>query len=178
MSKIIIKNARLSFPSLFEHEIYNNEDTGKFAATLLIPKDHPIVPTIEKAVQSAAEEKFGKPLPKGVKFQVLMDGDEKDYDGYEGHYSIKASTKKRPVLIERDKTPIVKDDKLYAGCFVNASISIWVMDNKYGKKVLANLNAIQFFEDGDPLSGGVDYSDDDFEELEAITDDEKDPFSL
>lgn len=36
--KVLLKNVRLSFPSLFKTEQYAGEDTGKFAATFLIPK--------------------------------------------------------------------------------------------------------------------------------------------
>jgi len=32
MSKLILKDVRLSFPSLFETELYNGNDTGKYAA--------------------------------------------------------------------------------------------------------------------------------------------------
>ena len=87
------------------------------------------------------------------------------------HYSIKASTKKRPTLVNRDKTPIVEEDGiLYGGCYVNVSIDLWVMDNAYGKKVLASLNAIQFVKDGEAFgtkSEGADCfesldDDDDF----------------
>ena len=83
----------------------------------------------------------------------------------------KQRQKKRPTLVNRDKTPIVEEDGiLYSGCYVNASIDVWVMDNSYGKKVLASLNAIQFVKDGEPFgekSEGADCfetldDDDDF----------------
>ena len=49
--------------------------------------------------------------------------------GYQDHYSIKA-TPKTPYSVNRDKTPIVEEDGiLYGGCYVNASIDLWVMDN-------------------------------------------------
>ena len=83
----------------------------------------------------------------------------------------KQAPKKRPTLVNRDKTPIVEEDGiLYAGCYVNVSIDLWVMDNSYGKKVLASLNAIQFVRDGEAFgtkSEGADCfssldDDDDF----------------
>ena len=115
-------------------------------------------------------EKAKGKVAKGFKMP-LVDGDDKDYKGYQDHYSIKATTKKRPTLVNRDKTPIVEEDGiLYSGCYVNASIDVWVMDNSYGKKVLASLNAIQFVKDGEPFgekSEGADCfssldDDDDF----------------
>ena len=80
--------------------------------------------------------------------------------------TIKATTKKRPTLVNRDKTPIVEEDGiLYGGCYVNVSIDIWIMDNQYGKKVLASLNAIQFVKDGEAF-GSKSEGADDFEDLD------------
>ena len=78
---------------------------------------------------------------------------------------------KNAQLLYRDKTPIVEEDGiLYAGCYVNASIDLWVMDNSYGKKVLASLNAIQFVRDGEAFgtkSEGADC-------FESLNDDDDD----
>lgn len=176
MSKIILKNVRLSFPSLWCTEVYNGTDTEKYAATFLIPKDDKQAEVLKKAVVAAAEEKFGKPVPKSVKY-CLVDGDDKEYGGYADHWAIKATTKRRPVVIDRDKTPLAEDDnKVYAGCYVNASIEIWVMDNQYGKRVLASLNGIQFAKDGEAF-GASSSAMDDFDALDASEDDDSfDPF--
>ena len=156
----------MSFPSLFKHEIYAGEDTGKFAATFLIAKsDTKAIKSIEDACAASLKEKYGDKVPKGFKMP-LVDGDDKDYNGYLDHVCIKASTKKRPTLDNRDKTPIVEEDNiLYGGCYVNASIDIWIMDNSYGKKVLASLNAIQFVKDGESFGTKSDGADD-FEDLD------------
>ena len=149
--KVLLKNVRLSFPSLFKTEVYGGEDTEKFAATFLIPKsDTKTVKLLEDSCKAALVEKYGEgKVPKGFKMP-LVDGDDKEYQGYADHVCIKANTKKRPTLVNRDKTPIVEEDGiLYGGCYVNASIDVWVMDNAYGKKVLASLNAIQFVKDGE-----------------------------
>lgn len=165
--KVMLKNVRLSFPSLFKTEQYAGEDSEKFAATFLIPKsDTKTVTTIEQACKQALVEKYGEgKVPKGFKMP-LMDGDDKEYQGYADHVCIKANTKKRPTLVNRDKTPIVEEDNiLYGGCYVNASIDIWVMDNSYGKKVLASLNAIQFVKDGESFGTKSDGADD-FDDLD------------
>jgi len=165
--KVMLKNVRLSFPSLFKTEIYAGEDTEKYAATFLIPKsDTKTVNAIEQACKQALVEKYGEgKVPKGFKMP-LVDGDDKEYQGYADHVCIKANTKKRPTLVNRDKTPIVEEDGiLYGGCYVNASIDVWVMDNSYGKKVLASLNAIQFVKDGESFGTKSDGADD-FDDLD------------
>jgi len=165
--KVLLKNVRLSFPSLFKTEQYAGEDTEKYAATFLIPKsDTKTVASIEQACKQALVEKYGEgKVPKGFKMP-LVDGDDKEYQGYADCVYIKANTKKRPTLVNRDKTPIVEEDGiLYGGCYVNASIDVWVMDNSYGKKVLASLNAIQFVKDGESFGTKSDGADD-FEDLD------------
>lgn len=180
MSKTILKNVRLSFPSIFHTEMYGGEDTGKFTATFLLDKEAhaDTIKELKKQLVAVAEEKFGKPVPKSIKY-CLQDGDEKDYDGYEGCMSLKAGSQRRPTVIDRNKTPLAEEDgKPYAGCYVNASIDFWVQDNSYGKRVNANLNGIQFYADGEAFgSGGTTNAADDFDELEPLTDDGDDPFA-
>ena len=176
MSKITLKNVRLSFPSLWSTEIYNGVDTEKFGATFLIEKDDKQAKVLKDAIKAVAEEKFGKNLPKSLKY-CLVDGDEKDYDGYANMWAIKASTKKRPTVIDRQKSPVVESDgTVYAGCYVNASIDIWAMDNSYGKRILASLNGVQFFKDGDSFSSGGNVLDD-FDSFDDGEDDDSDPFA-
>lgn len=164
MAKIKLSNVRLSFPSLFRTEVYNDVDSGKFGATFLINKEsqESLIENLKKAAQTALVEKYGEgKVPKGFKMP-FVDGDDKEYDGYANHISVKATTKRRPTLLDRSKSPVVEEDNVfYAGCYVNAVVDFWVMDNKYGKKVLVNLLGIQFAKHGEPFgSDGTDCSDD------------------
>jgi hypothetical protein len=179
MSKIILNDVRLAFPSLWETEKYNGQDTGKYAATFLISKDDPQVDTIKAAILAMAEEKFGKPVPKSVKF-CLQDGDEKEFNGANGHWTIKATTKNRPVVMDQDKNPLVEaDGKIYGGAYVNTSISLWAMDNQYGKRILANLAGVQLVRDGESFGGGSSNAMDDFSVITTTkpTVDVEDPFA-
>ena len=78
---------------------------------------------------------------------------------------------KRPKVIDRDKTPITEEDnKLYSGCYVNAVVDLWVMNNTYGKRVNANLLGVQFYKDGDTFESGSTADDDDFDDFEVASD--------
>ena len=166
MTKIIIKNARLSFPSLFQKSVFDGKE-GKYEATLLIDKkDEALKKQIDEQIaKKVAEEKVKVPSDK----YCIKDGDESDLDGFEGNWSLKASNPKRPTVIDRDKTPLTEDDeKLYAGCYVNAVIDFWVQNNAYGKRINANLYGVQFVKDGEPFgTGPVDVTDD-FEDLDEL----------
>lgn len=174
MAKIVLKNVRLSFPSLFETEQYNGQDTGKYAATFLVPKGSKGVKAIKKAVKDAVREKFGDDAPKRMK-SCVKDGDDVEYDGYAGMMAIKGNTKKRPVLVDREKNPIADDGTLYAGCYVNVSLEIYGLDNQYGKRVSCQLNGIQFLKDGDAF-GATNDSMDDFEDMGEDDDDDDTAF--
>lgn len=168
MAKIKLQNVRLSFPSLFRKAVFNGEET-KFEATFLLDKEAH-ADTI-KEIKAAISEKLKTDL-KGAKLPAdkicLKDGDEIDYEGYDGCMSIKASNNKRPLVIDNDKTPLSEDDnRVYAGCYVNAVIELWAQNNNYGKRINANLLGVQFYKDGEPFGdGGVSASVDDFDAFE------------
>jgi hypothetical protein len=88
----------------------------------------------------------------------LKDGDESGREELEGKMVIKASTKKRPMIIGKDKAPITEDDNIiYGGCYVNAVISLWAQDNSWGKRINATLLGAQFHSDGEPFGdAGID----------------------
>jgi hypothetical protein len=82
----------------------------------------------------------------------LKDGDETERKEQQGCYVIKASSKKRPFVLDRDQTPLVaEDDKPYAGSYVNGIITLWVQNNAYGKRINASLDGVQFSAHGEPF---------------------------
>jgi len=165
MAIIKIPNARLSFPSLFKKASFDGKE-GKYEATLLFPKsDTKTYDRIMKAIESCKTDNKVK-VSKDKLF--IKDGDDIEYDGYEGMWAIKASNNKRPTVINRDKTPLVEDDEIiYAGCYVNAIVEPWAQNNNYGKRINSNLLGVQFVKDGDSFSdGGKVASEDDFDEID------------
>ena len=163
--KVIIKNARLSFPSIFQFATYQGQSRDRYEASFLLPKDSDAVKDVQNAIQKVGSETLGANWKKAK--NPLSDGDGREYDGYEGMWAIKASTKKRPAVLDYDKTTLVEEDgRIYAGCYVNASLSIYAFSNNYGNFIAAQLNGIQFFAPGKPFA--VDEGDplDDFEVFE------------
>lgn len=170
--KVKLSNVRLAFPKLFKAESVNGGEPT-FSAAFLMDPAHPAVKEIKAAIDKVGEAKFGAkwaPVKKGLEAQdklALHDGDTKaDLAGYEGNLFINASNKTRPLIIDRDKTPLDSaDGKPYAGCYVNASIELWAQDNSFGKRVNASLRGVQFLKDGDAFAGGGAASDDEFDDL-------------
>lgn len=165
MSKLMLQNVRLSFPSLFKRSVFDGQE-GKYEATFLIDKDDT---KTKKAIDNAiavaiAAAKIKVPEDK----RCLKDGDDSEYDGYEGTWSLKGSNTKRPTIIGRDKAPVTEDDEIiYAGCYVNAVVDFWVQNNKFGKRVNANVYGVQFLKDGARFGMGPIDVTDDFNELDG-----------
>lgn len=172
--KIKLQNVRLSFPGLFRAEAFKPGDDPKFKATFLVPADSPQHKMVEDAILAAVTAKWGaKDAAKIVasirnnpnKF-CYQDGNTKSYDGYEGMFALSAKNGVRPLVLDRDKSPLTEEDgRPYAGCYVNASLELFVYDNS-GKGVSCSLGGVQFNRDGDSFAGGKAADEGDFDELE------------
>ena len=162
--KVHLKNVRLSFPSIFNRATFDGKE-GKYEATLLLDKsDTETKAKLDKVIEDAIK---ASNVPVSKDKRCLKDGDDSDYDGYENVWSIKASSSKRPTLIDRDKTPLVEDDDvLYAGCYVNAIIDVWIQNNQYGKRANANLYGLQFVKDGEAFGSGPTDVTDEFDDID------------
>lgn len=172
--KIKLQNVRISFPNLFQKAVFNGEET-KYEATFLISKESQADQA--KLLKEAIADKTKVDL-KGAKLPAdkicLKDGDDISYDGYAGNWSIKASSKKRPLVIDRDRSPLTADDeRIYPGCYVNAIIEIWAQNNAYGKRINATLMGVQFAKDGQPFGDGGSMRADEFD----VVEEEDDPFA-
>lgn len=173
--KVQLKNVRLSFPGLFEATAFKPGDELKYKATFLVPKGSQQEKEIEAAIKATLVEfpKCGAKRADAVLNQIrhnpnkfcFQDGDTKEYDGYAGMMALTAKNSARPLLIDRDKTPLTAaDGKPYAGCYVNASVEIFAYDSS-GIGISASLKGVQFVRDGDAFGGGAPASADEFDDL-------------
>lgn len=167
-----LKNVRLAFPVLFTPRTVNGEGEPAFGATFVFDGDHEARRTMNEAIQEVGSQKWTTKWPEIKKSLIATDkiclhnGDSKsEYEGFAGNYFVSARNKVRPGVFDRDPNIelIAADGKPYAGCYVNASLDIWAMDNKYGKRICASLRGVQFFADGDAFGGGRAATSSDFD---------------
>lgn len=176
--KIRLNDVRLAFPTLWEPKTVNGEGKPAFSASFLIDPADPQVKAINAAIEQVAKDKWGQradAILKQLRAQdkvALHSGDLKaNYDGFAGMLYLSARSMTRPLVIDRDKRPLVEaDGKPYAGCYVNASVELWAQDNNYGKRINATLRGVQFVRDGDAFAGGGAASEDEFEDLSMLVD--------
>jgi hypothetical protein len=167
VGEVLLTNVRLSFAHLDEPQEQEDDDgqkSLKFKCSGLISKTSAEgkrnLSKLKKASEQVKEKKWGNKQPKLKANQVCVrDGDQEDWDGYEGHYYISASNKKQPELITKfkrgDDWVPAKKGQLYSGCIVNMLVRLWAQDHpKYGKRLNASVEAVQFVKDGPAFGGG------------------------
>ena len=182
MSDIVIRNVRLSFPTLYKPvEFKAGDGKPRWSATFLIEKGSENHKLIEEAIKAAAAETFGDKADamlramRGQKNQdCYLDGATKAYDGYEGVMALachRARNTKNgglnpaPRIIDRDKSPLHADSgKPYAGCYVNAKVAIYCQKGE-NPGVRASFSVVQFAKDGDAFSNS-EPNDSDFDVVE------------
>ncbi len=182
---IKLKNVRLSFPRLYTPRAFRAGQDPRYEATFLLdPSDKAhaeIIEQLEFVSKEIVDEHWPKGKPKGLVECFGLADDEKpplEYDGYPGMYFVRtsANTKNPPRMFDRGRNELTKEGDVepripYAGCYVTASISLWTMDNEFGKRVNANLRLVQFVKDGEAF-GAAQASPED--ELDILDDDEDD----
>ncbi len=172
-----LKNVRLSaYPALFARPMFEGE-AGKYGCKLLLdPEEHAAeIETIKKAIGALVSEKLdGQRLPSDK--LCLRRGDDTGKDYQDGYWVLSANSKTRPVVLDRSKNLLSEDDNvIYPGCRVNANISLWAQNNRYGKRVNSEIEGIQFVGDDEAIEAGGGKSAkavmDDFDSIDEAADD-------
>lgn len=153
-----LNNVRLSFPALWQPRVGPDANSKpSYQASFILDKkaNAADIEKVRAVIAGIVKESFkGKQPPK----ICLRDGSEKpDVDGYgDGVMFISARSDKRPEVVARNMEKLIEsDNKVYAGCVVNATVRLWAQDNQYGKRINAQLRAIQFVKDGAPFGEGA-----------------------
>lgn len=168
---------RLAFAQhLFEAGTVGGEGKPAFSLTALVPPGHPVLKKLAEAEEAVAKEKWGAKADAVLRSiraagkGVVKNGDTKaEYDGYAGNMFVSCRSEKRPLVIDRDLSPLVQaDGRLYSGCYAHVQIEVWAQDNSYGKRINAQLTGVMFSRDGDSFGGGAGPAKpDDFGDLSA-----------
>lgn len=180
---IQLNGVRLAFPALWEKK--QVMDSWKFSACLLLPVGSEVHAKAMAAVEAVGSAKWGAKWPQVRELLQkqdrlgVRDGSIKSYDGFgEGMDYINASSDTRPTVVDRDRSPLTKDDgRPYAGCYCNFRLNPWAQDNQYGKRINFSLLGLQFARDGDRFSGAPPAKAEDFDELADEDDDGGDMFA-
>ena len=186
--KIMLNKVQVAFIDLFEPVSVEGSDNAKYGLKLVIDPENKVhAETLDRAILETAKEKWkekgeavvarlvklGKPKNIETCFvrEPYPNRDGNPYEGFEGKWYVSATSPSRPLVIDRDKSPLhPADGRPYGGSICNVQLEVWAQDNKWGKAVRAELKAVQFVEDGPRFSGSAPANPDDFESLAVAHD--------
>lgn len=151
-----------SYPHLDKPHAGDEGGTPKFSIEVLLGKESHdgIIGLMRDHIKGILAEK--KTKVSGDKL-FLKDGDKyfEDKDECKDRYKVSARENTRPTLRDAKgnkldpKEDLEKIQELfYGGAVVSVLINPWYQDNKYGKRINANLRAVRFVEDGTPFGEG------------------------
>ncbi len=173
--EIIIRDARLRWPVLFKPR--NSSDgvddpkaKPRYSATLILEPNNPAIKEIlaemnvvaaakwqDKATKILASLKEDARLCISSKPKKTRDGDiREEFEGKVWIGTGRTVSKGAPLVVDRNLARLTEaDGRPYDGCYVNAKITLWAMDHpEYGRRIVADLNTVQFVRDGDAFGGG------------------------
>lgn len=174
--KVKISNVRGAFLNLFEAKTVGGEGDPRYSGAFVIEPRSANAKALAAGLVEVAKDKWGDKADVVLKDlkakgrvcfkEAPLAKDGEVYDGFEGMFSLNASNKSRPLVLDRDKSPLsAADGKPYSGSYMNVSLELWAQDNQYGKRINATLKGAQFVADGDAFGGGAPASPDDFDDL-------------
>ena len=129
---------------------------GMYVLTTAKPADMEDIPAGQPGagINNEPGPRQGKPLQRARK--IILAGGIEAYGG-------------QPNVVNRALAPVREGqpEAPYAGCIVDASIQFWAQDNKFGKRINANLVTVRFVKDAPAFGRGSSAAEDDFEPIEA-----------
>lgn len=184
IGRVMLRNVRIAFTQLFEPKAVaggDDKSEPRFGCVAIIdPRKHKDeIAALDKAIRAVAaaewKDKAGDVLRELAKKDRICykEGPKTNksgetYDGFEGMHHVNASSpqSKRPTVIDRNKAPLTaKSGRPYAGCYANVNIDVWAQDNKWGRRINADLRGVQFVADGDSFGGGSVADETEFDDL-------------
>jgi hypothetical protein len=157
----------LSFPRVFKETADTKDDgTKSYDVQFLIPKsDRESVRAILIAIKKVGEAKWGAnwkkvrtPLRDGDKErdELTEDGSTKGdkYPERDGCYFLNARSTKPVGVYDRQRSPIVDTEAIYAGVKGKIAVTFFPYSNSGNHGIGVGLNGVQKIADGEAIGGG------------------------
>lgn len=151
----------------YGHEPYRGDDgKNSFCSHFLLPKTHPSLPAVQAAIKKVAQ---GLWKDKALEMLAALAGQDRiclhkgdvskpGEDAYKGLLYISGNSKNRFTMVETRggvNVPLTAADaRPYSGCHVNAKVAIWAQQNKWGKRINAQIQGVQFIKHNTAFGGG------------------------
>jgi hypothetical protein len=178
--KVKLSDVRIGFTDLWTAvEFKPGDGKPRFNATFLIEPGSANDKALRAAIKTEAANTYGakseaivKSMETNANKFCYLDGNTKEYDGYENMFYLASHAKVRPLVINRrpkneDGTPnLVTEESgiIYDGCYVNASVEIYAQKGE-NQGIRCSLGGVQFNRDGDAFGGGRAAKADEFDDI-------------
>lgn len=168
---VVTGKCRFSYVNIFAPRKSDEGNEPRYELTLLIPKsDKKTYKAIMDAIEAAnvkGKSKFGDKWPAKPK-NTLKDGDGYKESGDEygpeckGHWVLRASSKTKPQIVDRNCMDILDTTEVYSGCYGRASVNFYPFLVPSNKGITCGLGNVQKLADGEALGGGRTTAANDF----------------
>lgn len=167
MPKIILEDVRCSYVYVNDQRKKDNGDDGGWGIQVLVPKNHPQIKQLKKAIDQALAEKHGNDaLKKKGRYKLPLrdpeaDDEDKDGEEYENMYFLNANSKKKKPGIANRQGQIADQDDIeeycFSGAYFHVSINLYGYPPVDGGKpgVAVGLNNVMLRKKGERLDGTV-----------------------
>lgn len=162
---------RASFANVFKPRVpFEGQEAVYSVETLFDKKEHKDMKWLKEAIKTVADAKWGAgKWPKNFK-SPIKDGDEKELEGYAGHWFLTIKSKQKPGVVDTQLQEIIEPSEFYSGCYARATIVVKTYSTAGNNGVACYLQNLQKVKDGEAFSGKRNAKDD-FDALEELADD-------
>lgn len=173
---IVIRNVRASYPHV-DKPYKGKDQSGEASYSITGLMDKTTHTDAKNALRDMIRELLAEKKLKDIAAdrKFLRDGDMTAKETDAGNWIVATRESKPPILRDEKNATVQAVDagrKFYGGCYVDILLRPWFQDNSYGKRVNANLLAVQFKKDGEPFGEGRITEDDADDVFEGVGDDE------
>lgn len=162
--KVTTPEFRVSFPNVFQAASAFDGQPPTYNIQMLFDKDTDLS-KIHEACKQVAREKWPDKKPANLRMPI-RDGDEKEYEQYQGKMFANAKSKLKPGIVDQNLNEIIDPSDFYAGCYARATVTVYAYDKAGNKGVALGLQNLQKLRDGQAFSGRTSATDD-FEAVEG-----------
>lgn len=152
MALVKLKNVRVNFANVFEPTVSPKfpKNDPKYSIMLMLEKGTKQGRAHIAALTTARDAVLNGKTVADDK-ALLIDGDQPgQHEANAGLFTVKASNKQRPVVVDQQMAPLVAGDGvIYDGCYCNVTLDVYYFADMKG--VFATLLGVQFAGDGEPL---------------------------
>lgn len=187
LGQVTLKGARASFFKAFEKTASVASGREGYRSNWLFDPNtaegKQCIALCKKAIEEVKKDKW-KEKAASIKFKpdrvCFREGETftsedtgEVYEGYEGMYALVTNNQTPPTIVNRDRTPLKKDDGvIYSGCYCVVVVRFYAVtgQEKGGNGIFCTLEGVQFLRNGEAFGAAALNAEEAFDDLSDLDD--------